>query len=365
MCYNLVKRLIYSIGAIVKKGMVINMSNKDKLIAQQLEVIRAMTERNLKNVGGDLFGDTPVTTEKPEAAAETKINEEKKAEASSKERAAAEKEDIEKLKKELAEYIGLGKVKEEVSSLINLATVYAMRRDNGMTTPDMSLHLVFSGNPGTGKTMIARFMARVYHSLGLLSKGQLVEVDRSSLVAGYVGQTAQKTAKVLESALGGVLFIDEAYSLTSKSENDYGLEAVETILKYMEDHRDDIIVIIAGYSDLIQNFIDSNPGLQSRFNKYIGFEDYTPEEMLSIFELNCKKGQYKADEDAKSALLEYFCRRALESADFGNARGVRNTFEKVIAAQADRIAGMSNVTKDDLVLLTKDDVEKGVLNGNL
>ncbi len=324
------------------------MSNKDELIAKQLEVIRAMTEKNIRNVGNDLFGSPSTAPANKEIKAE---------QSEAKKEAAAEKEDIDELKKELSEYIGLGKVKEEVSGLINLATVYAMRQKNGLPTPDMSLHLVFSGNPGTGKTMIARFMARVYHSLGLLSKGHLIEVDRSSLVAGYVGQTAQKTTKVLESALGGVLFIDEAYSLTSKSENDYGLEAVETILKYMEDNRDDIIVIIAGYSDLMQDFIDSNPGLQSRFNKYINFEDYTPEEMLDIFALNCKKGQYETDEKSKKLLLDYFCEKALEPADFGNARGVRNTFEKIISAQANRIASLANVTKDDLIRINKEDVE--------
>ncbi|MBR6649929.1 MAG: AAA family ATPase [Clostridia bacterium] len=331
------------------------MANKDDIISAQLEVIRAMTEKNMKSVGADLFGAPSLSNKSEE------IKEEAKKETQAEEMAEkAEKEDIEALKKELSEYIGLEKVKSEVSSLINLATVYALRLKNDLPTPEMSLHLVFSGNPGTGKTMIARFMARVYHSLDLLSKGQLVEVDRSSLVAGYVGQTAQKTMKALESALGGVLFIDEAYALTSKSENDYGLEAVETILKYMEDHRDDIVVIIAGYSDLMKDFIDSNPGLQSRFNKYIDFEDYTPEEMLEIFKTNCRKGQYELDADAEATLLSYFCEKALDSADFGNARGVRNTFEKILSAQANRIAHMTNVSKDDLVRLTKEDAENGV-----
>lgn len=330
------------------------MPNKDELISAQLEVIRAMTEKNMKNVGADLFGSpSPAHKEKKEKAAEP---------ATQKAEEIAEKEDIEALKKELNEYIGLSKVKGEVESLINLATVYALRKNNGLPTPEMSLHLVFSGNPGTGKTMIARFMARVYHSLGLLSKGQLVEVDRSSLVAGYVGQTAQKTMKALESALGGVLFIDEAYALTSKSENDYGLEAVETILKYMEDHRDDIVVIIAGYSDLMSDFINANPGLASRFNKYIDFEDYTPEEMLDIFKMNCKKGQYELESEAEATLLSYFCEKALDAADFGNARGVRNTFEKIITSQANRIANMPSPTKEDLVRFTKEDAENGLKN---
>jgi SpoVK/Ycf46/Vps4 family AAA+-type ATPase len=266
----------------------------------------------------------------------------------------------EELKKELETYIGLGEVKNEVRSLINLATVYALRRKNDLPTPEMSLHLVFSGNPGTGKTMIARFMARVYHSLGLLSKGQLVEVDRASLVAGYVGQTAQKTAKVLESALGGVLFIDEAYSLTSKSENDYGMEAVETILKYMEDNRDDIIIIIAGYSDLMQDFIDSNPGLQSRFNKYIDFADYTAEEMLGIFKMNCEKSCYVLTAEAEASVKEYFEAVGESAGEFGNARGVRNSFEKILTEQANRIAELPSVTRDDLMKITKDDVTRAL-----
>ncbi len=334
------------------------MSKKDELIAAQLDVIRTMTEKNMRNIGYDLFGSTPASDSKSEE--KTEKASEVVTKNDTEEEKAPEKENIEELKKELDSYIGLGQVKEEVKGLINLASVYALRRKNNLPTPDMSLHLVFSGNPGTGKTMIARFMARVYHSLGLLSKGHLVEVDRSSLVAGYVGQTAQKTMKVLESALGGVLFIDEAYSLTSKSENDYGMEAVETILKYMEDHRDDIIVIIAGYHDLMQDFIDSNPGLQSRFNKYIDFADYTPEEMLAIFEMNCKKGQYEADEDAKNALFEYFIKRALEAGEFGNARGVRNTFERVIAQQANRIAGLTQITRHDLIKITREDVAAAI-----
>ncbi|MBQ8474432.1 MAG: AAA family ATPase [Clostridia bacterium] len=333
------------------------MGNKDDIIASQLEIIRRMTESNLRNVAQDFFGEgTPAPQNKDtanSAPAEKKAEENiKKVDTEEKEQP---KEDIEELKKELFSYIGLEEVKKEVNSLINIATVYALRKKNGLASPDMSLHLVFSGNPGTGKTMIARFMARVYHSLGLLSKGQLIEVDRSGLVAGYVGQTAQKTAKVLESALGGVLFIDEAYALTSKGGNDYGMEAVETVLKYMEDHRDDLIVIIAGYTDLMQDFIASNPGLASRFNKYIEFADYTPDEMVDIFKMNCKKGQYEIEDSALSALKEYFT-KAVDIEDFGNARGVRNTFENVICAQANRLAEDKDITKEELILFTEADI---------
>ena len=214
-------------------------------------------------------------------------------------------------------------MKKEVENLINMAMVYQMRREHGLPNTDVSLHMVFSGNPGTGKTMIARFMARVYHSLGILSKGQLVEVDRSGLVAGYIGQTAIKTAKVLESAMGGVLFIDEAYTLTSKSENDFGFEAVDTILKAMEDNRDDLVVIVAGYTELMEEFVDSNPGLRSRFNKYLDFADYTAEEMCAIFALQCKKSQYTLDPDAEKLLKDYFgALMRITKADVAEATGL-------------------------------------------
>ncbi len=179
-------------------------------------------------------------------------------------------------------------VKTEVESLINLVKVNKLRREHDLPTEDLSLHMVFSGNPGTGKTMIARLMSRIYHSLGILSKGHLIEVDWGGLVAGYVGQTAIKTGEVIQKALGGVLFIDEAYALTTRGPQDYGQEAVETLLKAMEDHREDLVVI-AGYVDLMNDFVHSNPGLESRFNRFLYFPDYTVDEMLAIFDMRCKR----------------------------------------------------------------------------
>ena len=245
-------------------------------------------------------------------------------------------------------------VKDEVHDLINMVQVYKLREQHDLPTTDMSLHMVFTGNPGTGKTMMARMMARIYRSLGILSKGQLVEVDRSGLVAGYVGQTALKTQKVIEKAMGGVLFIDEAYALNGKSENDFGQEAIDTILKAMEDHRDDLVVIVAGYTELMDRFIHSNPGLESRFNRFLLFEDYTPEEMFEIFKMRCGKGYVLAPE-AEPLVRDYI---AEESADpsFGNARGVRNIFEHILVAQNNRLAKMDSVTRDDLMTLTADDV---------
>lgn len=362
---------------------------KDEIISMQLELIRKMTENNIKRLSDDIWGptrtpsantgngtantvknavNTPITPKMPESQAdntsgagadEDKIKAsdgadgEKPAEPEEK---LPPKENIEDLKKELDSYIGLDEVKKEVKNLINMATVYKLRMDNDLPNPDMSLHLVFSGNPGTGKTMIARFMSRVYHSLGLLSKGTLTEVDRSGLVAGYIGQTAIKTSKAIESAMGGVLFIDEAYTLTSKTENDFGFEAVDTILKAMEDSRADLVVIVAGYTELMEKFIDSNPGLRSRFNKYIDFADYTADEMMGIFKLNCKKSCYTLEEDAEKQVSDYLALVEEAAGEFGNARGVRNTFEKILTEQANRIAAMENITKDDLMKIKKEDV---------
>jgi len=227
-----------------------------------------------------------------------------------------------------------------------------------LPSPELSLHMVFSGNPGTGKTMIARLMSRIYKVLGVLSKGQLVEVDRAGLVAGYVGQTAEKTKAVVEKALGGVLFIDEAYTLTGRGENDYGQEAVDTLLKMMEDNRDDLVVIVAGYIEPMQEFLHSNPGLESRFNRFIHFPDYTVEEMTAIFDMRCSQGGYTLDDEGKkelAAILEKESREDVKG--FGNARGVRNLFEKTIARQANRLAGeKGEMTREKLMQLTKDDV---------
>ena len=342
-------------------------SKKDEIILRQLEVIRSMTEHNLSRMGTDFWG-TPAT-EKPVPAAPAPEKErtppadggEKKAPEAAEQKQedtakAPPKENIEDLQKELDSYVGLSAVKREVKDLINLAAVERLRRQHGLPTADMSLHMVFSGNPGTGKTTIARLMARVYHSLGILSKGQLVEVDRSRLVAGYVGQTAIKTRKVIDSALGGVLFIDEAYALNGGGANDFGQEAIDTLLKAMEDHRDDLVVIVAGYDGLMERFIHSNPGLESRFNRYLHFADYTEEELLAIFRMQCQKGCYTLDPEAEEPLRALLEERMEDAASFGNARGVRNLFEQILVRQAGRLAGQGSVTKEDLMRITAADV---------
>ena len=291
------------------------MDKKDEIILQQLDVIRSMTERNLRSVNSDFWGTPLSPAEKLGEKAAPKTPDKTPDKAPEKKSGGPEqpseapeplpKEDMKDLLAELDGYIGLQTVKEEVHNLINMASVYQLRRQHDLPTTDMSLHLVFTGNPGTGKTMMARMMARIYRSLDILSRGQLVEVDRSGLVAGYVGQTAIKTQKVIEKAMGGVLFIDEAYALNGRSENDFGQEAIDTILKAMEDHRDDLVVIVAGYTELMDRFIHSNPGLESRFNRFLLFDDYTTDEMVEIFRMQCKKGCYQLTEEAQPLIRDY------------------------------------------------------------
>ncbi len=339
------------------------MDRKEEIIRLQMDVINQMTQTNLRRIADDLWGmptlqsgGTPAVKE-PGVSAAPEVptqaaNAAPAAVQAGQKQAEEPPEKIDDLKKELEGYIGLTVIKKEVQSLINLVTVQKLRKENDLPVEDLSLHMVFSGNPGTGKTMIARLMSRIYKSLGILSKGQLVEVDRGGLVAGYVGQTAIKTGEAIQKALGGVLFVDEAYALTDHGENDYGQEAVDTLLKAMEDHRDDLVVIVAGYTELMETFIHSNPGLESRFNRFMHFPDYTVDEMLAIFDMRCKKSGYALAVDARDLLKGLFALLSLDVKGFGNARGVRNLFERAVSAQADRLAGLASVTRDELMLLT-------------
>lgn len=260
---------------------------------------------------------------------------------------------------ELNSLIGLSNVKEEINTLINFIKIQKAREQSGLKSSSLSYHIVFTGNPGTGKTTVARIVAKIYKHLGILTEGQLVETDRSGLVAEYVGQTAVKVNKTVNSALNGVLFIDEAYSIVGENKDDFGKEAVSTLIKRMEDDRDKLVLVLAGYTNEMKSFIDTNPGFKSRFNRYITFPDYTPSELLEIFESKCHKLEYDLTDDAKSKLRSIFENEySLRDQTFGNARLVRNLFEKTLEQQANRIAKQSSLTKEILTTITVDDIAK-------
>ena len=339
-------------------------SRKDEIIRLQNEIIQSMAKRNLRSVYNDFYPDAqpdapaPKQPDAPAKPADTaastgdgKPNTPAKAE-------ETPKESMDDLMKELNGYIGLTTVKEQVDQLVHWIEIAKLRKEHGLPQSDLSLHMVFSGNPGTGKTMIARLMSRIFHSLGILSKGQLVEVDRGDLVAGYVGQTAIKTKEVINKAMGGVLFIDEAYALTNRGENDYGTEAVDTLLKAMEDHRDDLVVIVAGYIEPMKRFLHSNPGLESRFNRFIDFPDYTLDELMAMFDMRCESKGYTLDPQARCALRQVIDRESTADVKgFGNGRGVRNLFETAIARQADRLGETEGeITREMLICLTAEDI---------
>jgi len=269
-----------------------------------------------------------------------------------------EEETLEEVMAKINSLIGMGKVKDQIATFINVIKIHRERERRSLPVTPLSLHGVFYGPPGTGKTTMARYLGRVYRCLGLLKKGHLVETDRAGLVAGYVGQTAIRTDEVFRNALDGVLFIDEAYSLTSKDTGkDFGQEAVETLLKRMEDHRDRIAVIVAGYPEEMRDFIDSNPGLRTRFNRFFFFEHYSPPELLQIFEVFMENARFTLTPGARRGLLAYITAH-FEKRDrsFGNGRFVRNLFERIVEKQANRIAETSPLTDEILCTITKRDI---------
>ncbi len=263
--------------------------------------------------------------------------------------------DVEEILAELDALIGLDHVKTEVRRLTSLLRVQRLRAEHDLPVIETSRHLVFVGNPGTGKTTVARLLSELYRSLDVVSKGHLVETDRADLVAGYVGQTATKTQAVLEASLGGTLLIDEAYSLARGGENDFGREAIDTLVKFMEDHRDDLAVVVAGYPDEMRRLIETNPGLESRFARTLDFPDYTTDELIAIFELIAGGKEYHLAPDAKSRLGEVI-EAEPRARGFGNARFTRNVFEQAIAMHAVRLAEVPSPTRDQLTILEAADI---------
>lgn len=267
---------------------------------------------------------------------------------------ATEDHSVEEYQGELADLVGLDEVKTDVNEMVNILKVNELRKKQGIPPISVAKHMVFTGNPGTGKTTVARILAGIYKQLGVLSKGHLVEVDRSGLVAAHIGGTEEKTMNVIESAMGGVLFIDEAYSLSGEG-NDFGQYAIDTLIKAMEDRRDDLVVIAAGYPQLMNDFLESNPGLRSRFTKFISFSDYDADEMQQIFVRMIKKDGFSLADGAEELLMALWNKATTEE-DFGNGRGVRNVYEDVLTNQSTRVININNPTKEDLLLICKEDI---------
>jgi SpoVK/Ycf46/Vps4 family AAA+-type ATPase len=274
---------------------------------------------------------------------------------------SAVQRDIGSILDELDKLTGLAAVKRDVRSLVNYLRLQQLRKKEGLPVGQMTMHLVFTGNPGTGKTTVARLLAKIYKAMGFLPAGHLIETDRSGLVGEYLGHTAQKTLAVVQKALGGILFIDEAYALSRSDagrKDMFGLEAIDTLLKAMEDNRDKLVVIVAGYPKEMKEFIASNPGLRSRFTRYIDFPDYTPAELMQIFQQQALDSGYLLSEAAQRKATEVF-KIGYENRNdgFGNGRWVRTIFERASLNMSDRLADNANLTREHLMMLQETDIQ--------
>lgn len=331
-----------------------------KALAAALDLVKVTTgsEQSQYRSNAILVGQMLEQINQKIASESTKGKPAEKPKAEAEQEAPVPEVSLEEALEQLDALEGLSIVKEQVKDFLDFKLYNKKQQQFGMPVNNMkSNHMVFMGNPGTGKTTVARIMAQILKAIGIVSKGQLVEVDRKDLVAGYVGQTAAKTKEVVEKAKGGVLFIDEAYTL-DKGGNDFGQEAIDTLLKGMEDYRDDLVVIVAGYDDLMNKFIGSNPGLASRFPNYLNFNDYDGKELFNIFERMCHKGQYVLTTDAENLSLKYFNDYyENRGTNFGNARDVRNIFEKMETLHAKRINILGDaVTRADITTITAEDL---------
>lgn len=339
------------IACIVEVGRFYTLSRYDK---KEIDVKKFTDYLNtLKEYTDSLLANDTHAVEETSGQADSRaVKEQELPSVDAPEEPSEPEETIEELLDKLNSLIGLAGVKKEVNTLINLLKINKLRESRGFKTASVSKHLVFLGNPGTGKTTVARLISKIYKQLGVLEKGQLVEVDRAGLVAGYVGQTALKTKEKIDEAMGGILFIDEAYTL-AKGGSDFGQEAIDTILKAMEDNRENFVVIVAGYPGPMEEFLESNPGLKSRFNKSIVFEDYSRDELFDIFESFCKTNDMVLAENAETHLLNYLEQLCNHKPDnFANGREMRNLFETALSNQANRLALLTDISDQDLNEIT-------------